>query len=146
MKKDNYLDTFESKEKAIQHAIWLNFKYRIAKIRFGVIEYPKRKWSVLEEATSKEMDIPFLEILTQDYSNMDYNEIRHIKMDYDPLPHWEELTGIFTVIDGELLRFMLHSKIPLEKLIRYELASRGYDENHKWIGFDKAEEIWLEDS
>lgn len=145
MKKDNYLDTFESKEKAIQHAIWLNFKYRIAKIRFGVIEYPKGKSSVLKEDTAKEMDIPFLDELPQDHSQMDYNEIRHIKMDYDPLPHWEELTGIFAILDGELLRFILYAKIPLEKLIRFELASRGFDKNHSWCGFEKAEKIWLED-
>ena len=143
MKKDNYLDTFENKQKAIQHTIWLNFKFRIAKIKFGVIDFPKGKWSVLEEATSKEMGIPFLDKLPQDHSIIDYNEIRHIKIDHDPLPHLEELTGVFAVMDGELLRFLLHAKIPLEKLIRHELASRGYDENHRWVGFDKATDIWL---
>jgi len=29
-------------------------------------------------------------------------------------------------------------------LIRYELAARGYDKDHKWVGFEKAEEVWLE--
>jgi hypothetical protein len=77
---------------------------------------------------------------------MTYDDIRHIKMQYDPLRHWEDLTGTFSVMDGELLRFVLHTKIPLEKLIRHELASRGYDENHRWIGFDKASEIWLKEN
>lgn len=144
MKQDNYLDVFDSKEKATQHAIWLNFKYRIANIRFGVIEHPDKKWAVCEEATRDEMDISFLDT-SQDHSDMSYDEIRHIRMDYDPLPHWEELTGTFSVMDGELLRFILHANIPLEKLIRYELAIRGYDENHLWCGFDKSEEIWLKD-
>lgn len=144
MKRDNYLDVFESKEKAIQHAIWLNFKYRIAKICFGVVEHPNTKWAVCEEATRDEIDIPFLDT-SQDHSDMNYDEIRHIKMDYAPLPHWEELIGTFSVMDGELLRFILHANIPLEKLIRYELAIRGYDENHRWCGFDKSEEIWLKD-
>ena len=53
------------------------------------------------------MDIPFLDKLPQDHSDMNYDEIRHIRMDYDPLPHWEELTGTFSVMDGELLRFIL---------------------------------------
>jgi len=142
MKRDTYLDVFDSKEKAIQHAIWLNFKYRIAKIHFGVIEHPGRKWAVCEEATKDEMKISFVET-PQNHSEMVFDEIRHIKMDYDPLPHWEDLIGIFSVMDGELLRFILHAKIPLGKLIRYELAIRGYNENHRWCGFDRAQEIWL---
>ena len=144
MKRDNYLDVFNSKEKAVQHAIWLNFKYRIAKIRFGVVEHPNTKWIVCEEATRDEIGIPFLET-EQDHANMHYDEIRHIRMDYDPLPHWKELTSAFSVMDRELLHFILHANIPLEKLIRCELAIRGYDENHRWCRFDKSEEIWLKD-
>ncbi|MFC4634637.1 hypothetical protein ACFO3O_12000 [Dokdonia ponticola] len=34
--------------------------------------------------------------------------------------------------------------IPLEKLIRYSLSARGYDKDHKWVGFNKAKDIWLE--
>ena len=30
MKKDNFLDVFDDQQKAIDHAMWLNFKYRIA--------------------------------------------------------------------------------------------------------------------
>jgi hypothetical protein len=143
MKKDNYLDLFDSKQKAIDHAIWLNFKYRIAKIKFGVLNGPDNNWAVCEETTAQEMEMTFLDILPKDYSKMTYDDIRHIKMQYDPLRYWEDLTGTFSVMDGELLRFLLHTKIPLEKLIRHELASRGYDENQHWIGFDKASEVWL---
>jgi len=64
-------------------------------------------------------------------------------MDRDPLRHWEEIRGMVTVIEGELLRFILEKKIPIDKLIRYELAVRGYDKDHKWCGFDKAKEVWL---
>ncbi len=141
--KDNYLDLFDSKQKAIDHALWLNFKYRIANITFGIINGPDHNWAVLEEATSKEMEMPFLDILPKDLSELSYDKIRHIRMDNNPLPHWEEITGMFSVMDGEMLRYILDRKIPLEKLIRFELASRGYDENHRWCGIDKAEEIWL---
>jgi len=140
---DNYLDVFENKEKAIHHALWLNFKYRIANIIFGVIQV-KKQWIVLEEATSREINITFLKVIPMDLSKLSYKDILHIRMDDDPLPHWENINGIFSVMDGELLRYLLHSKIPLEKLIRFELAGRGYDKNHRWCGFEKANEIWLQ--
>jgi hypothetical protein len=49
-------------------------------------------------------------------------------------------------MDGKILRYILYAKIPLEKLIRFELAGRGFDENHRWVGFEKANEIWLQDN
>lgn len=137
------LDLFNDKQKAIDHAMWLNFKYRIAKINFGVINGPENNFAVCEEATTDEMQMKFLDILPKDYSKMSYDDIRHIKMGYDPLPFWETIMGMFSVADGEILRYILHSKLPLEKLIRHELASRGFDENHRWCGFEKADEIWL---
>ena len=66
-------------------------------------------------------------------------------MDEDPLHHWEDIRGVFSVVDGELLRYILHTKIPLEKFIRFELAIREYDEHFNWVGFDKSERIWLTD-
>ena len=144
MNEDTYLDLFDSQEKAIHHAMWLNFKYRIAKISFGVIHGPDDNWAVLEQATADEMEMPFLDILPKDYSELTYDVIRHIRMDNNPLPHLEELIGQFSTMDGELLRYIIHSKLPLEKLIRFELAGRGYDQDHRWCGFDKAETIWLD--
>ena len=145
-KQDNYLDLFDSKEKATDHALWLNFKYRVAKIKFGIIHGPDNNSAVLEEATSKEMEMPFLDILPKDVSMITYDAIRHIKMDSNPLPHWGRIIGLFSSTDGEVLRYVLHTKIPLEKFIRHELASRGYDKNHRWCGFDKASEIWLKEA
>ena len=146
MAKDNYLDLFDCQQKAIDHCVWLNFKYRIAKIQFGIIPHPNNKWAVCEEATANEMKMPFIDILPKDYAKMDYDKIRQLRMENDPLPHLEEISGLFSTIDGEILRFILHSKIPLEKLIRFELAGRGYDENHRWCGFTKSFEIWLDDN
>lgn len=144
MKSDNYLDVFDSKEKAIDHCIWLNFKYRIAKIKFGVLPHPKRMWAVCEEATANEMGISFLENIPTDYADMGYDAIRQLRMDGNPLPHLEEISGMLSTMDGEILRFILLSKIPIEKLIRFELGGRGYDENHRWVGFSKSFEIWLQ--
>jgi hypothetical protein len=146
MEKDNYLDIFVNQEKAIHHCLWLNFKYRIAQIKFGIIQRPNNNWAVCEEATAKEMEMEFLDILPKDYSEMTYDDIRLIRMDKEPLPHLEELMGHFTTMDGEILRFILHSKIPVEKLIRFVLAERGFDKNHRWVGFSKSFEIWLNDN
>ena len=141
-----YLDIFSSQEKSIHHCLWLNFKYRIAKISFGIINGPDDNFAVVEEATAKEMEMPFLDVLPDDYSDMNYDDIRKIRMDKEPAPHLEELFGQFTTMDGEILRFILHSKIPLEKIIRFTLAERGFDKNHRWCGFSKSFEIWLEEN
>ncbi len=70
--------------------------------------------------------------------------IAEIFADRNPLWFWEELKGLFQTTSGELLRFVLAYQIPLKKLIRYDLACRGYDNHMRWVGFDKAKEIWLE--
>ena len=57
MQKDNYLDLFDKKQKAVDHCLWLNFKYRIAGIRFGVIDGPDNNFAVCEEATAREMEM-----------------------------------------------------------------------------------------
>ncbi|WP_233899285.1 hypothetical protein [Tenacibaculum piscium] len=54
------------------------------------------------------MEMSFLDILSKDYSEMKYDDIRHIKKQYDYLRHWEDLTGIFSVIDGEFTFFSSH--------------------------------------
>ncbi|WP_299272913.1 hypothetical protein [uncultured Psychroserpens sp.] len=74
---------------------------------------------------------------------MTYNHIRHIYMDESVLLHFEDIKGVFFVMHGEILSSILSHKIPLERFIRYELACRGHDENHLWVGFEKAEKIWL---
>lgn len=143
MKKDDFLDVFDDQQKAIDHAMWLNFKYRIAGIVFGVIHGPEDNWAVCEQATAEEMEMTFLDILPKDYSELSYKQLDTIRQDEEPLPFWSTLVGLVSTADGEILRFILENKIPLDKLIRHELALRGFDKNHRWVGFDKAREIWL---
>lgn len=131
-----------NKQKAIDLAVWLNFKHRVDGKHFGVIQSIEGDFLIISPNHPTIKDEQF-EVLPEDYSGMNYKHIRNIGMDVEPLHHWEEIRGMFSVMDGETLRFILKYKIPLEKLIRYELACRGYDENHKWVGFEKAEAIWL---
>ena len=72
------------------------------------------------------------ETLPENHADMDYSQIREIGMAEDPLDHFEDIRGTFSVKDSELLRFILHTKITLERFIRTELANRGYDKNHHW--------------
>ena len=114
------MSIFRSKQKAIDHAYWLIFSNRISDMRFNVFEEEDNDWKVFHMIPKETDDIPNL--IPCNYKKMSYDDIRHIRMDDDPLPHWEELMGTFATMDGELLRFILHARIPLKKIIRYELA------------------------
>jgi len=146
MQKDNYLDLFDKQQKAVDHCLWLNFKYRIAGITFGIINGPNNNFAVCEQATADEMGMKFLDILPENYTQLSYKQLDVIRQDQEPLPFWESIIGMVSVVDGEILRYILERKIPLDKIIRHELALRGFDENHRWCGFDKAREIWLNDN
>lgn len=140
---DSYIDLFEKQDKAIDHAMWLNFKYRIAGIVFGVIHGPDNNWAVCEEATAHEMGMEFLDILPKDYSEIEYRKLDKLRQDVERLPHWETIVGMVSGMDGEVLRYILQNKIPIDRIIRHELALRGFDMNHRWCGFERAREIWL---
>lgn len=135
------MQRFPSKAKAIDLAIWQNNNHRFNDT-YGVVLSSKGDYMVLE-ADHPSFENSEFEKIPADYSKMKYKDIAQIAMDDDPLPHWEEIRGMVSTVHGETLRFILKTNIPFEKFIRYELASRGYDENFKWVGFDNAEEIWL---
>ncbi len=130
-----------SLQRAIDIAMWMNFKCRMDKRNFGVIQDKKAHWYEIVETKGKRKSS--LIALPANYSDMTYEQIEAIRTIVNPLSHWEEIVGLFSTAHGETLRFILANEIPLEKLIRYELAIRGYDQNHLWVGFDKARKIWL---
>lgn len=140
---ENYINMYKEQSKAINCAIWLNFKHRNDGKVYGIIQGPDDDWACVEKEISEEMEIPFLDILPKYLSNITFDEIKKIRADESMSAHWDIIFGMFSLTDGEILRFILQAKLPLEKLIKYELASRGFDKNHNWCGFDKAEEIWL---
>lgn len=135
------LKSHSSLQRAIDVAMWMNFKYRLSERSYGVILDKKTKLYEVVETNGRRkstlVEIPF------DYSTMSYEQIQTLRTIVNPLRHWEEITGLFSSTHGEILRFIIANKIPLEKLIRYELAIRGYDLNHIWVGNDKAGKIWL---
>lgn len=131
----------QSKERAIDVALWMTFKYRIENRIYGVVQDKKTKeYHVVELENRRRKQL--LDFPT-DYSQMHYLQISSVFKEKNPLPHWEAIRGIISTTDGEILRFLLAFNVPLEKFIRFELASRGYDEHHEWVGFEKAYEVWL---
>lgn len=132
---------FPSKQRAIDQALWINFKSP-NKLPFGVVESAEGDYLVVP-STHPTFEADEFEQLPTSYVNMDYRHIRSIFIANNPLDHWAQLIGMLQVQSNEVLRFILHFNIPLEKFIRYELASNGHDENGKWCGFEKAKEIWL---
>ena len=139
--ENNYLKPFASRQKAVDSALWLTFKYRMAERVFGVKWLRKTNEHQVVELENRKRHS--LLNFPGNYMHLHYPEISDIYLDKDPLPNWEELRGMLTTTDGEVLRFILEYKIQLEKFIRFELATRGYDQNEQWVGFEKAYEIWL---
>ncbi|MCY1660956.1 hypothetical protein [Chryseobacterium sp. SL1] len=144
-KIEPFIEYYEDQQKAIDRAVWLNFKHRIQNQHFGVLDAPEDQFAVANQPMLEDLEMEFHYPLPEDYTQISYEQIQKIRSDEDPLSHWESIMGMISVTDGEILRFILKHKIPLKKLIRYELASRGHDENHQWVGFDKAREIWLKE-
>lgn len=132
----------QNKSKAIDNALWLNFEHRNSDKQFGVVQSIEHDYLVVPKDHPATIDETF-ETLPNDYTSLSYQRIAEIYADRNALWLWEELKGMFQTANGELLRFLLTYQIPLEKLIRYELACRGYDTESKWVGFDKAKQIWL---
>ena len=52
--------------------------------------------------------------------------------------------GDIQCMNTEVLCMVARGEVDLNQIAINHLASRGLDENGKWIGFDKAEEKFLE--
>ncbi len=137
-------EIFDNKTKAIHYALWLNFKYRREDELFSVVIGPENNFAVCQTQMAKDMFVSVMDDFTDVLKNLSYDELSSIASDYDPLPFWEDIRGMFSTKDNHTLMLILDQKIPLEKIIRFELAGREYDENNIWVGYDKAKEIWLE--
>lgn len=130
------------RQKALDDALWRNFINRTGQKRFGVVQSIKGDY-LLVPLPNEVFTRGEYEKLPKHYRKMSYEQIQQIRMQYDPLGHWESLSGMFSTATGELLRYILQMQLPLERWIRYELAARGFDKDSRWVGFDKAAKIWL---
>ena len=138
---------FETLAKAGDATVWYNFMHQHDAdfMPIVVVHGPEDDFVLLEKSEAEDMEIPVLEMPT-DYSKMTYPHIKSIRSDYDPLKHWEEIMGMISTMPLDYLRFILECKVPLETIIKYELAARGINKKGKWIGFDQAERLWFGNS
>lgn len=130
--------------KGIDDAVWKNFLVRELDCSpFYAIEHKEGICAVVSDDILELFDHTIIHPLFGDYIDMDYDHIASIFRDKDPLDHWSEIKGMVSVTDHRVLRFILEKNIPIEKFIRHELATTGFDEKGTWCGIDKSKEIWL---
>lgn len=142
--KQSILEFYDNLDKARDRALWLEFEYRKVSKRFVVFDGPENNFAVADKETWEDLDIaPNYYALPETYENLSFSELKTIARDTDMLPVWEELLGKCQVMEGEILRFILKYKIPLEKIIRHELGNRGFDQDANWIGFDESKILWM---
>ena len=99
----------------LDEAVWINFRHRTTDYRVGVIQSVEGGY-ILAHPNHSVYENEHFEVLPSDYSDMSYEHIASIGMDEETLKHWEEIRGTIQIIDGEILRFILAKKVPLEKL------------------------------
>lgn len=50
--------------------------------------------------------------------------------------------GFIQIADSKVLAAVARGEIDLNRIAREEMAARGLDQNAKWVGFDKARQIY----
>lgn len=140
--EEPFFQVCNSLEEAIHWAVWLEFIHRNQAHRFGVVDGPE-SYSAVNQAMADELEVSFFQDLEEDIEHVSYPQLKAVAKAQEPAPFWEALLGSFSTLDSAVLRFVLEHKVPLEKLIRLELAHRGVDKQGDWCGFDRAERIWL---
>lgn len=144
--KQNAMELYDDLNNAIDRAVWLQFEHRNADRKFVVYDGPADNYAVSDLLTAQEMELDnHFYPLPDSYKNLSYERLEAIAKESYMLEHWENLLGKFSVMEAELLRFILLYKVPAEKLIRHQLANRGFDQNNQWVGFDASKEIWQND-
>ena len=145
--KQSILEFYDDLDKARDRALWLEFEYRTLPKHFTVFDGPEDNYAVADLQTAEELDVSCHHYsLPENYEHLSYEDLKKMSQDADLLSHWEELLGKFSVMEGEVLRFILAYKIPLEKIVRHELGCRGFDTNNRWIGFQESEKLWKDEN
>lgn len=144
--KQNAIEFYDDLNNAIDRAVWLQFQYRNQERDFVVYDGPEDNFAVSDLLTAQEMELDnHFYPLVDNYKNLSYERLEAIAKESYILEHWENLLGKFSVMEAELLRFMVLYQIPVEKLIRHQLANRGFDQKNQWVGFKNAKAIWEDD-
>ncbi len=136
------MERFPDKQKAIDLALWQNHNHRFNDT-YGVAHSTQGDYVVTPITQPLSIHSEFVK-LPKDFSKLNLKHLQKVYMDENPLHFWEEIRGMFSGVHGETLRFILSAKIPLKTILRYELATRGYDEIFNYIGYEKALALWCD--
>ena len=143
--KQSIVEFYNNLDKARDRALWLEFEHRDIPKHFVVFDGPEDNFAfvVADYQTAQEMDISHhYYSLPENYQHLSYGDLKGIAGDPEMLEHWENLLGKFSVMESQLLMFILKYQVPLEKIIRHELGCRGFDSQNRWIGYTESEKEW----
>ena len=144
--KQSILEFYSNLDKARDRALWLEFEHRNLPNpkQFVVFDGAEdNSYAVADIQTFEELEITnSYYSLPENYQHWTYGDLKGIAGDPEMLEHWENLLGKFSVMEGDLLKFILKYQVPLEKIIRHELGCRGFDADNRWIGFTESEKVW----
>ena len=142
--KQSILEFYSNLDKARDRALWLEFEHRDIPKQYVVFDGAEdNSYAVADIQTFEELEITnSYYSLPENYQHWTYGDLKGIAGDPEMLSHFEELLGKFSVMEGNLLKFILKYQLPLEKIIRHELGCRGFDDNN-WVGFQESEKYWM---
>lgn len=128
---------------ALNTAIWLNFKHQaLGEGLFSIMDGPNDVFSVVSRDVLEDFENPSVIPHDNHYEGMDPEVAHYIRHHPQPMEHWQEIIDMISSMDGDILRFILYTDIPLNTLIKEELAGRGYDNLGIWIGFEQSKALW----
>ena len=142
--KQSILEFYSNLDKARDRALWLEFEHRNVPKQYVVFDGPEDNYAVADlQTATQELDITNQYYsLPENYQHWTYGDLKGIAGDPEMLEHFETLLGKFSVMESQLLMFILKYQVPLEKIIRHELGCRGFDSQNRWIGYTESEKEW----
>jgi hypothetical protein len=104
--KQSFLEFYDHLDKARDRALWLEFEHRNIPKHFMVFDGRKTimRWRIYRR---QKKWISHHYSLPETYEHLSYGELKEISRDTNMLEHWEDLLGKFSVMEGEILRFVL---------------------------------------
>ena len=142
--KQSILEFYSNLDKARDRALWLEFEHRNVPKQYVVFDGPEDNYAVADlQTATQELEITNQYYsLPENYQHWTFGDLKGIAGDPEMLEHFENLLGKFSVMESQLLMFILKYQVPLEKIIRHELGCRGFDSQNRWIGYTESEKEW----
>ena len=126
------LPRYPSLTKAVDQALWLSFAHRVEGSSYGAIQSNEGDYLIVPLSHPTFKGETF-EKLPKGYGFISYEHIQCIRNDQDPLPHWEAITGAFSVTEDSLFfgrnihyqsqMIILSTILHLEKVVQNSCVS-----------------------